>query len=133
LIIVIVVLGVLSAVAIPQFVSFKTDAQAAADVGYIGGLRSAIAISSAANIMGKAVCVTNVATVGTAPTNTQVEACVSGTRPNSLSLIAATGWTGLAPNVTPGLAAGVVNWSITAASANTASAVIICNTAGYQC
>jgi len=133
LIIVIVILGVLAAVAIPQYVDMSNDAKAAANVGYIGGLRSAVAISSAANIMSKPVCVTNVANTVTAPTNAQVEACVSGTRPNSLSLVATTGWTGLAPNATPGNPAGTVSWTITAASANTASAVITCTTAGYQC
>ncbi|MHB8483543.1 MAG: type IV pilin protein, partial [Nitrospiria bacterium] len=42
LIIVIVVLGVLAAVAIPNYVSLTADAQAASDMGYIGGVRSTI-------------------------------------------------------------------------------------------
>jgi len=43
LVIVIVVLGILSAVAIPKFIDFTTDAKSAACKGALGGVRSAVA------------------------------------------------------------------------------------------
>src|SRR5271154_5970294 len=48
LVMVIVILGVLSAVAIPKFVNLKTDADAAATNGVAGALGSAMAINYAA-------------------------------------------------------------------------------------
>ncbi|MFT5051545.1 MAG: prepilin-type N-terminal cleavage/methylation domain-containing protein [Chlamydiales bacterium] len=43
LVIVIIVLGILAAVAIPKFVDFSTDAEAAACKGSLGGVRSGVA------------------------------------------------------------------------------------------
>ena len=43
LVIVIIVLGILAAVAIPKFLDFTTDAKAAACKGALGGVRSAVA------------------------------------------------------------------------------------------
>ncbi|MFT5052292.1 MAG: MSHA pilin protein MshA [Chlamydiales bacterium] len=43
LVIVIIVLGILAAVAIPKFMDFSTDAEAAACKGSLGGVRSGIA------------------------------------------------------------------------------------------
>lgn len=51
LVIVIVVLGILSAVAIPRFFDFTTDANEAACKGALGGVRSAIANSYAASAL----------------------------------------------------------------------------------
>ena len=51
LVIVIVVLGILSAVAIPRFFDFSTDAREAAAKGSLGGVRSAIANSYAASAL----------------------------------------------------------------------------------
>ena len=48
LVMVIVILGILAAVAIPQFVDLKSDAQAAAVSGVAGALASASAINYAA-------------------------------------------------------------------------------------
>jgi MSHA pilin protein MshA len=48
LVMVIVILGVLAAVALPKFVDLKTDAVAAATQGYAGALSSASAINYAA-------------------------------------------------------------------------------------
>jgi MSHA pilin protein MshA len=49
LVMVIVILGVLAAVALPKFVDLKTDAQQAAVDGVAGALASASAINYAAN------------------------------------------------------------------------------------
>jgi MSHA pilin protein MshA len=132
LIIVIVVLGVLAAVAIPQYVNLQQDAQAAANVGYVGGLRSAMAISTAASIMSKGPCVANIINAAS-PTAAQVEACVSGSRPSSLT-IGATSWQGIAP-VVPGGGGTLgtsVTWNIAGGSA-TSAWTITCSSTQYSC
>ncbi len=48
LVMVIVILGVLAAVAIPKFVNLKTEAQASALMGVVGGINSASAVNYAA-------------------------------------------------------------------------------------
>jgi MSHA pilin protein MshA len=48
LVMVIVILGVLAAVAIPKFVDLKADAQAASLAGVVGGINSASAVNYAA-------------------------------------------------------------------------------------
>jgi len=47
LVVVIVILGILSAVALPRFINVTTDARTAAVQGIAGGLRSAVALSQA--------------------------------------------------------------------------------------
>lgn len=44
LIMIIVILGILAAVAIPRYINLQTDAEAAANMGYIGSLRSAVSM-----------------------------------------------------------------------------------------
>lgn len=48
LVMVIVILGILAAVAIPKFVDLKSDAQVAALAGVVGGINSASAVNYAA-------------------------------------------------------------------------------------
>lgn len=64
LVIVLVILGILSAVAIPKFQDFSTDAKAAAESGAKSAVSSAFAIA-AANAKGS-------------PTGTQIESALSG-------------------------------------------------------
>ena len=49
LVVVIVILGILSAVAIPKYVDLTDEAELAADKGYLGGLRSATMLLYASN------------------------------------------------------------------------------------
>lgn len=58
LVMVIVILGVLAAVAIPKFVDLKTDAEKAAVDGIAGALASASAINYAAKKLGKSTAIT---------------------------------------------------------------------------
>ncbi|HEX5756578.1 MAG TPA: type II secretion system protein [Arenimonas sp.] len=58
LVMVIVILGILAAVAIPQFVDLSTEAKAAAVQGVAGGLSSASAVNYAACSVRPAACVT---------------------------------------------------------------------------
>ena len=54
LVMVIVILGVLAAVALPKFVDLKGDAQAAATLGVAGGLSSAATVNYAARSVNSA-------------------------------------------------------------------------------
>lgn len=55
LIVVIVILGILAATAMPKFIDFKSDAGAAAVAGVAGGLASASAVNYAGKSVGKTV------------------------------------------------------------------------------
>ena len=53
LIVIIVVLGILAAIAVPKYVDIKTDAQKAAANGVLGGAHGATAMNFAGNLLGK--------------------------------------------------------------------------------
>ena len=53
LVMVIVILGILAAVAIPKYIDMKTEAQKAAASGVYGGASSAAAVNFAGNVLGK--------------------------------------------------------------------------------
>lgn len=55
LIVVIVILGILAATALPRFIDFKSDAAEAAVQGVAGGLASASAVNYAGNALNKSV------------------------------------------------------------------------------
>ncbi len=55
LVVVIVILGILAAVAIPKFVDMQTEAAVASANGVFGGAASACALNHAAKLIGKAV------------------------------------------------------------------------------
>lgn len=55
LIVVIVILGILSAVAVPKFLDLKTDAEISSAKGVYGAAQSATALNHAAKLVGKAV------------------------------------------------------------------------------
>ena len=133
LIIVIVVLGVLSAVAIPQYINLQQDAQAASNVGYIGGLRSAMAIAAAGNILSKPGTCMSVMTPGTPPTLATVQGCVTGSAPTSLTAVGQT-LQGIAPAGTGGSLGTQVTWSIGYGNTGTVPYTLNCsNTTNYQC
>ncbi|MEW6325018.1 MAG: type II secretion system protein [Nitrospirota bacterium] len=52
LIMVIVILGILAAVAIPRFINLQEDAQKAAEKGMVGGVRAGISVTHAAFLVG---------------------------------------------------------------------------------
>lgn len=65
LIVVIVILGILSAVALPRFIDLSTDAGNAATQGVAGAIASSTSINYAANLVGKGTTTLNVADVCT--------------------------------------------------------------------
>ncbi len=96
LVIVLVILGLLASVAIPRYFDLQRDAEVAANLGWIGGLRSAIGIQLAGVALSKT---TTPNPMTSTPTwnQTTVEGLVSGgatARPTSLSLAGTTQWTG---------------------------------------
>lgn len=91
LIVVIVILGILAATALPKFVNLSDDARLAGARGVAGGLASASAIQYAASAVGKtAVAVTSGAACNTTLANNLLEGglpsgySISGTIPNCL-------------------------------------------------
>ncbi|MFQ5456223.1 MAG: prepilin-type N-terminal cleavage/methylation domain-containing protein [Nitrospirota bacterium] len=131
LVLIIVVLGILAAVAVPQFINLKQDAEASANMAYIGALRSAISIQYASQLLcrdtspdvqeGTPDC--NPTSNG-APTTTaaNIESLIDGGgRPGSLSLTAGacgTGkWVGDA-RATDGTITSVT-WTLTCPTAGT--------------
>ena len=119
LVIVIVVLGVLSAVAIPQFINMKQDAEAASNMGWIAGLRSCLSINFAGEVLGKTVTPSATAVVAATLPATgdevgKIDACVTGSsRPPSLVGVATgTTWTGLSPLLAAGDPTSTV-WTLT--------------------
>lgn len=97
LVMVIVILGILAAVALPKFVDLKTDAKQAAVAGVAGALSSAAAVNYAARkVKGTAVSATNT-TVTVAKCSDVVNA-LQGGMPATVIVTAATAATAVAPD-----------------------------------
>jgi prepilin-type N-terminal cleavage/methylation domain-containing protein len=62
LVMIIIILGILAAVAVPKFQDLREESYKSAAEGYIGGVRSAIAIDWAAYLAGKAGAIGNAVT-----------------------------------------------------------------------
>lgn len=125
LVVVIVILGILAATALPKFIDFKTDAGAAAAAGVAGGLSSASAVNYAGRAVGKTV--TPATLSATAAT-----ICAEATKTTVLGPLLTSGWpTGYtvapAPAAADCAAAGTTTCRITnTTSAQTADAGITC-------
>jgi MSHA pilin protein MshA len=109
LVIVLVILGLLTSVAIPRYFDLQRDAEVAANRGWIGGLRSAIGIQMAGVALGKT---TSPDPMSSLPAwnQTSAENLVQGgatARPTSLSLVGVTGWSGYYN------ATSTTNWTLT--------------------
>lgn len=133
LVIVIVVLGVLSAVAIPQFINMQQDAQAASNVGWVAGLRSCLAINFAGEVLGKVVTPSATTVAGPAlpasgNTVGEIDACVTGSaRPASLVGVGTgTTWVGLSPLIAAGNPTSST-WTVTAGAALGDPSTIVCS------
>ena len=133
MVIVIVVLGVLSAVAIPQFINMKQDAEAASNLGWVAGLRSCISINFAGEILGKTVTVSATTVAGPAlPASGdevgKIDGCVTGSsRPASLTGVSTgTTWTGLSPLIASGNPTTSV-WTLTPGAAVGDPSIVVCD------
>jgi MSHA pilin protein MshA len=96
LVIVLVILGLLSAVAIPRYFDLQRDSEIAANKGWVGGLRSAMGIQITGVALGKT---TTPDPMSQTPTwnRTTVENLLQGgsdARPTSLGVVGTNQWTG---------------------------------------
>lgn len=118
LIVVIVILGILAATALPKFVDFTTDASQAAADGVAGGLASASAINYGGAVMGKTV--TPASLNGTAAavcTDANLGALLTGGKPASMTFAAGAGTC---------VAGGTVTCTVTEAKGGTATTTLTC-------
>jgi len=114
LVIVLMIIGLLSSVAIPRFINLRRDAEVAVNLGWIGGLRTAIGIQLAGVVLGK--------TTGPDPRETSpvwnrttIESLLQGgstSRPTSLSAVGSNRWSGYYTETSS------TNWTLTYNMAN---------------
>lgn len=115
LIMIIVILGILAAVAIPRYINLQADAQAANNIAYIGSLRSATAMRFGQQVLrGVGAGPDVIGTVLTASaTAANIEALVTTPIPSTLVTtpgVCGTGaWVGLAPGNPP----ASTTWALT--------------------
>ncbi len=140
LVIMIVIVGLLSVVAIPTFVDMQTDAQAGANVAWVGGLRSCLAINFAGERLGKsptpsATTIAGPALPANGDTVTEINGCISGSSmPASLTAPGAgVTWTGVAPLIAGGTPTSVT-WTLAAGTTVGDPSNISCSTpATHNC
>jgi len=121
LIVVIVILGILSATAVPKFMNLKADAASAAAAGVAGALTSGFAINYAGALVGKA----GTQAVGAGfDVNASAFKVLGGALPAGFSVFE----NGGASTVACGTAGGTHQISITGSSgtSNSATATLIC-------
>lgn len=115
LVMVIVILGILAAVAIPKYINLTNDATAANNIAYIAAMRSAISMRFSQELLRGA---SAPDVIGLAPLAkaSDVEGLVATALPGTLTLVdgvCGTGkWTGLAPSVA-GAAPASTTWTLT--------------------
>ena len=88
LVVVIVILGILAATALPKFVDFKSDAASAAVQGVAGGLASASAINYSAKALSKTVTPASIASDAVCDTTT-AGGMLTGGWPNGYTISSA--------------------------------------------
>ena len=116
LVIVIVILGVLAAVALPKFVDLKTDARAAATSGVAGAIAAGSTTNYAARLAGKTSVTINDSTVCTNATAGQL---LTGGMPTGYTVSGTGDCSGTADSVT-------CTVSDSGTPAQTATATVIC-------
>ncbi len=145
LIMVIVILGLLAAVAIPRYVDLTSDAKAASNAAYIGCLRSGISTRFSEQTLRGGLGTTSdvISTAGPAvPASTTlagVTSLCSSAAPSSIGAATAgppvgctAGWSGPSPSTTTGAPLATQSWDFCPGSAVGAPIVITGRTAGYQ-
>ena len=115
MVLVIVILGVLAAVAIPKFVSLQNDAIAANNTAYVGALRSALSMRFANQLLRGGVPDVIGSTAAEAPaTEADIEGLVAtpATAPPSLTPTPGACGTGLWNGLQPGNPPAFGDWTI---------------------
>ena len=129
LVLVIVILGILAAVAIPNYIDLQAEAQASNNMAYIGAVRSAISMRFAQQLLSGGV----PDVIGaSAATKANIEALIASAAPTTLAGAAGvcgTGtWTG--DGKLPGAAPVAVTWTLTC-DAGSGPMSIVSVPAGY--
>ncbi len=125
LVVVIVILGILAATALPKFINIQSDAQYAAVQGVAGAVSSAFAVNYAANLANSA---KGVAITGSATITGAVNSVMNGgTLPAGYSVTGAASTVGCSNGTNAGSTFGltITNSSFTAGSGS-ATATLIC-------
>jgi MSHA pilin protein MshA len=130
LVLIIVILGILAAVAIPKYIDLTTDAQAANNMAYVGALRSAISMNFANQLL-----------VGGAPTwsgagtatMANVTAAVNSAMPSTLVVVAGVCGTGTiaGQGKLPSAAPVAVVWTLTCGAGANDPISLVSAPAGY--
>jgi len=119
-VVIIVILGIIAAVAIPRFVSLTDDATASNNIAYVGALRSAISMRFADQLLHAGTPDVIGSTAVEAPaTAANIEALVASSKPTSLTTTAGACGTGLWTGLQPGSPPASGNWTITCGATST--------------
>ena len=121
LVMIIVILGILAAVAIPNYIDLQADAQAANNMAYVASLRSAIAMRFGEQLLrGGAPDVIGSTAVEAPATIANIQALVSTAIPATLTPgaggacdAAGATWGGLVPSAGGGAAPAAGTWTLT--------------------
>lgn len=89
LVVVIVILGILAATALPKFIDFKSDAAAAAVQGVVGGLAAGSSINYAGKALSKSVTPSSLSGIDTVVcTKTNMDGLIQGGLPSGYTVAA---------------------------------------------
>jgi len=122
LVVVIVILGILAATALPKFIDLQSDAGAAAIAGVAGGVSSGFAVNYAGRMVNSTKGVTVSGTIATTDINAVAASVMQGGMPTNYSATAAAAVT---CGTTTGLAQSITI-SKSVAPTGTAAATLIC-------
>lgn len=134
LVMVIVLLGILAAVAIPRYINLQTEAEAAANMGYIGAFRSTISMRFAQQLLsGGAPDIIGSTAVEAPGTLANIEALIASPAPSTLTATAGACGTGAyaGKGKLPGAAAVDVTWTLTCGATATDPVSLVSVPAGY--
>jgi len=126
LVVVIVILGILAAVAVPKFIDLKTEAAVAQAKGVYGAAQAAVALNHAAKLVGKAV---------TALPAYDATNCIPGLVATGACLVKSLdgglpdGWTVTGTGITTTI--GAATYTITVGTAETSADKAVLTKAGF--
>lgn len=134
LVIIIVILGILAAVAIPRYVNLQADAEAGANMGYIGTARSVIAMRFAQQLLRGGVPDVIGSTAVEAPaTIADIQGLIASPAPSSVAVAAGACGVGTLSGLgsLPGSAPVAVVWTLTCGASATDPISFVSAPVGY--
>jgi MSHA pilin protein MshA len=131
---VIVILGILAAVAIPRYIDLQADAEASSNMGFIGTYRSTIAMRFAQQLIRGGAPDVIGSTAAEAPaTMADIQALIASPMPSSLTLNAGACGVGTlsGQGKLPGSPPAAVVWTLTCGASATDPISLVSAPAGY--